>query len=121
GRSLLSSDGHPHLFGSCWLRQRCMATRDATHKLIWHFDKQSPELFDLAADPLEENDLLADTPEATWQPMRDRLLAWRADNLARWAGFFAEAAQDFVTTLPPLPERALDVTFAAPSAEEGAE
>lgn len=114
GKSLLTSEGHPYLFGSCWLRQRCMATRDATHKYIWHFDKQAPELFDLAADPLERENLLSDTPEATWRPMKERLLAWRADNHARWSSFFAHAAKEFITTLPPVVSREADLQFSAP-------
>jgi len=114
GKSLLTSDGHPFLFGSCWLRQRCMATRDATHKYIWHFDKQAAELFDLTADPLEREDLLPETAEATWAPMKERLLAWRADNHARWASFFSHAAKELITTLPPVPSRELDLQFSTP-------
>lgn len=121
GKSLLTSDGHDVLYASCWLRQRCMATRDATTKFVWHFDKQGPELFDLTADPLEKKNLLASTPEATWAPMRDRLLAWRADNHARWAAFFAVAARDFVTTLPPTPSRPLDVRFSAAAVPDSAD
>ena len=117
GKSLLSTDGHPYLLASCWLRQRCMATRDATHKYIWHFDKQAPELFDLAADPLERENLLSATPDALWTPMKERLLAWRSDNHARWASFFSRAAKDFITTLPPVAARELDLQFSAPSTE----
>lgn len=117
GVSLLSTKGHPHLFGSCWLRKRCMATREAGLKLIWHFDRRPPELFDLAADPLERENLLDSTAEAVWRPMKERLLAWYADNHARWARFFSEAAKDFVTTLPPLPEHERDVRFVQPATE----
>jgi hypothetical protein len=101
---------------SCWLRQRCMAVRSATHKYIWHFDKQPHELFDLVADPLERKNLASAASEPLWGPMKERLLAWRSDNLARWAGFFARAAKEFVTTLPPLPEHELDLTFTAADA-----
>ncbi len=114
GKSLLSSPGHEQLFASCWLRQRCIATRTGDLKYIWHYDKQEPELFDLAKDPLERDNLVKTTPEATWGPMKARLIDWKADNHARWASFFAQAAREFVTTLPPLPQRELDLTFSAP-------
>jgi len=46
--------------------------------------------------------------------MKARLIDWKADNHARWASFFAQAAREFVTTLPPLPQREFDLTFSAP-------
>ena len=115
GMSLLSTDGHDQLFASCWLRQRCIATRKGDLKYIWHYDKQEPELFDLAKDPLERDNLVKSVPESTWGPMKARLIDWKDENHARWASFFAVAAREFVTTLPPLPQHELDITYSSPA------
>jgi lipoteichoic acid synthase len=111
GKSLLTTEGHTDLFAACWLRQRCMAIRRGDQKFIWHFDKQPPELFDLVKDPLERKDLLKETPEVTWGPMKDRLLVWKQDEDALWAGFFARATQNFVGTERPAPSTPIDLTF----------
>ena len=121
GKSLLTSTGHDELYASCWLRQRCIATRKGDLKYIWHFDKQEHELFDLAKDPLERQNLVKTTPEATWGPLKASLIDWKSDNHARWASFFAQAAREFVTTLPPLPQRELDLTFSAPATGDASE
>lgn len=106
GRSLLSTGGHERTFASCWLRQRCMAVREGPLKYIWHFDRQGPEVFDLVADPREKKNLLSTLDLATVQRLREAVLAYKADNDALWARFFANAHRDFVTTLPPFIERA---------------
>jgi arylsulfatase A-like enzyme len=111
GKSLLTSEGHPQIFASCWLRQRCMAVRDGRHKYIWHFGKQPEELFDLEADPLEARDLIASTPEDEWRDKKERLLTWKASEDALWAGFFARAKQAFIGTARPIFATPLDVTF----------
>ncbi len=130
GKSLLSSDGHDRLFASCWLRNRCMATlasevigksgKATLAKFVWHYDKQSPELFDLGADPLEKHNVLSDTAPEIWTPMKDRLLAWKGDNIARWASFFALASREFVSKRPPRPQVPLDIVFAEPAVGEAA-
>ncbi len=125
GKSLLSSEGHDQLFASCWLRNRCMATlsravigetkEPSLAKYIWHYDKQSPELFDLGADPLEQHNVLSTTKPEVWTPMKDRLLAWKGDNIARWSSFFALASREFVSRRQPRPQVPLDIVFAAPA------
>ncbi len=113
GRSLLSSPGHDTLFASCWLHLQCIATRDATYKYIWHFDKQAPELFDLTRDPLERTNILDATPEAVWGPMKARLLGWKADTDAAWESFLAQTPDDYLSRVAPTPLRALDLRFSA--------
>jgi arylsulfatase A-like enzyme len=122
GKSLLSTDGHDSIIASCWLRQRCIATRDLRHKYIWHYDKQAPELFDLHDDPLEKSNLLAENPlppslAALAGPMKDRLLAFKADEDRRWATFFEQAAKGFVSTVAPTPSVPLDIAIAATTRE----
>jgi arylsulfatase A-like enzyme len=111
GKSLLTTDGHDRVFAACWLRLRCMAVREGPLKYIWHFDRQGPEVFDLAKDPLEKANILASTPPEVASRLRDQVLAWKADNDLRWARFFANSHRDFVTTLPPAVGRPLDVVF----------
>ena len=111
GKSLLSTPGHERTFASCWLRQRCMAVREGPLKYIWHFDRQGPEVFDLVADPKEKKNLLSSLDLPTTQRLREAVLAYKADNDALWARFFANAHRDFVTTLPPFPDRPLGITY----------
>ncbi len=59
GRSLLKGEGHKRLFYSCWRDKRCLAMREGDTKIIYHYGKRDPEVYDLAADPGEKDDLLA--------------------------------------------------------------
>lgn len=111
GLSLFSTDGHQALMASCWLRRECMATRDDRWKLIWNFDRRPPELYDLTTDPLELNDVFADTPVSIWGPMKTRLIAWEAENLAGWTHFRESGPRDFVSDERPAVGSARDVVF----------
>ncbi len=115
GKSLLTTDGHDRVFAACWLRLRCMAVHEGPLKYIWHFDRQGPEVFDLAKDPFEKANLMASTPPEVASRLREHVLAWKSDNDQRWARFFANAHRDFVTTLPPTVGRPLDIVFGDPS------
>lgn len=118
GKSLLSTPGHEQVFASCWLRLRCMAVREGSLKYIWHFDRQAPEVFDLEKDPREKDNLHPSLDLATTQRLRESVLAYKANNDALWARFFANAHRDFVTTLPPFPSRPLSVLYKDDSGRE---
>ncbi len=59
GRSVLSDKPHTELRHSCWQGKRCQALRRGDLKFIHFFDRRPPEVFDLAADPLEKHNLLS--------------------------------------------------------------
>ncbi len=90
GRSLLSSSGHDRLFFSCWYTRQCMALREGATKTIYHYGRLAPEVFDLAADPLESRNLAEGTPTLEQSVARDigRLKAWKRENLARYRAHF---------------------------------
>ncbi|HEX7186190.1 MAG TPA: sulfatase-like hydrolase/transferase [Thermoanaerobaculia bacterium] len=73
-----------------WGRMAYRSVRTARHKLIvWKDPQKKPELYDLAADPGEEKNLI-DTPEAQTirKDLEARLRAWMettADPAAGWA------------------------------------
>lgn len=111
GKSLLTSDGHERLFASCWLQRECVATRESRWKLIWHYDRKSPELYDLETDPMEREDRFVSTPESVWRPMLTRLLEWERVTLGRWHHFFQNGARDFVSQVRPDIDSPRDVVF----------
>lgn len=113
GRSLLSTDGHDRVFASCWYRRRCMAVREGDLKFIHHFDRRAPEAFDLAADPDERHDLVAagHLGEDRVAALTASLMDFKAAADGRYDAQLDRFRRDFVTTLPPRPERPVDVRF----------
>jgi arylsulfatase A-like enzyme len=87
GRSLLQEQGHEHLLASCWYTDFCTAGRTADLKLIYHFGRQPPELYDLAADPTERRDLARDP---AWASRRRELEAWLISYKASIDGFYRQ-------------------------------
>ena len=55
-----------------------MASLKGTEKYIHHFDDRPEELFDLATDPAERNNLAGERSPAELKKRRAELLAWRA-------------------------------------------
>lgn len=60
GVDILSSPGHSRLYHSCWFDQRCMAMREGTRKVVYHFDLYPTAVYDLAADPGETKNVIAE-------------------------------------------------------------
>ena len=61
----------------CWGAEVCLASLEGTEKYIYYYDNQPDELFDLAQDPLERENLASERQEDA-QKRRDELLAWRS-------------------------------------------
>jgi arylsulfatase A-like enzyme len=85
GRSLLASDGHPWVFSSCWYEDFCLAMREGDRKVIYHFGRRPTEIFDLAVDPEERNDLAPTLPAAEVQAAERKVLAFQLSIDAFWA------------------------------------
>jgi len=115
GRSLFDSEGHDALFASCWLHRECIATRSGRYKYVWNFERRDPELFDLVRDPLERDNILAATPSDLWQPMRDRLLQWKAEVDGRWDRFLESGGDVYVQDTAPDVATRRDVVFSTPA------
>jgi arylsulfatase A-like enzyme len=60
------------------------ALRVGPFKLVYNVKLDRAELYDLQADPGEQNDLSAAQPQRT-ATMRDQVRAWTADSLETWA------------------------------------
>lgn len=64
---------------SCFHRSRCLAEIDGTMKYIHHFGLRPDEYFDLASDPGEKDNIIADQDPKEMVRIRDNLLLWQAE------------------------------------------
>lgn len=82
--SLYSGQPQGLLVATCLARGRCTAIIDGDRKLIHHFGDRRDEVFDLAVDPFELNDLASTADEAWMEELRDAALAWYVDTEAMY-------------------------------------
>jgi hypothetical protein len=87
--SLTSDDpGHP-VHVSCQSDNRCLALIDGTTKYVHHFGNRPDEVFDLAADPGEQHNLIGEVDPAELKELRSDLLHWRSEVRAEYAAHHA--------------------------------
>ncbi len=85
GHSLLRPLPHDRtLRFSCWGERRCLAGLQGREKYIYHFGDRPEELFDLATDPAERQNLAGQRSADELNRRRSELLAWRARVQARY-------------------------------------
>ena len=86
GRSLLAppEDGRT-LFFSCFDEYKCLASIHGTEKYIYFFGNQPDEVYDLASDPLEKNNIANEQSEKELRNKRLQVLAWYAKVNAAYA------------------------------------
>ena len=71
---------------SCITKRTCMASIQGYEKYIYHYENQPDELFDLSADPLEQNDLAGSLSSEEIEERREDLLEWRTSVNAVYGG-----------------------------------
>jgi lipoteichoic acid synthase len=77
GRSLVGpSDEDRTLFFSCFDEYRCLASIQGTKKYIYFFGNQPEEVYDLASDPLERNNIADELSKKELKDKRLQVLAW---------------------------------------------
>jgi lipoteichoic acid synthase len=79
-----ASSGHP-VRVACQSDNRCLAEIDGSTKYVHHFGNRPDEVFDLAADPEERHNLIADIDPERLKAMRSELLHWRSEVRAEYA------------------------------------
>lgn len=92
GLSLLDPEGHQYVVSSCWLRRRCIALRIGDLKFIDHYGRAPMEIYDLAADPEEKEDLAPFYPRAVKRAAEARLRRIQADLESVYLGSQSERA-----------------------------
>jgi len=77
GRSLLARpDEERTLFFSCFDEYRCLASIRGTEKYIYFYGNQPEEVYDLASDPYEKNNIANEQSRAELKHKRLQVLAW---------------------------------------------
>jgi lipoteichoic acid synthase len=77
GRSLLSAPEEDRtLYFSCFDEYRCLASIQGTKKYIYFFGNQPEEVYDLASDPLERNNIAGELSRKELKDKRLRVLSW---------------------------------------------
>ena len=77
GRSLLAPPEEDRtLFFSCFDEYRCLASIQGTEKYIYFFGNQPDEVYDLASDPLEKNNIADQFSRKELKHKRLQVLAW---------------------------------------------
>lgn len=79
GLSLLEPKGHQYVVSSCWMRRRCIALRIGDLKFIDYYDLDEMEVYDLATDPGEKENLASFYPRAVLRAAEARLRRIQAD------------------------------------------
>ncbi|MCA9601168.1 MAG: sulfatase-like hydrolase/transferase [Polyangiales bacterium] len=62
GNSLLHGPGHDEVYVHCYFYRRCRALLDGDRKYIDNYDQREMEVYDLAVDPAERNNLFGSDP-----------------------------------------------------------
>jgi len=57
GSSLLEPQGHEEVITACWMSNSCSTLRRGDTKWVYYFGRRPTKVFDLVADPYEENDI----------------------------------------------------------------
>jgi lipoteichoic acid synthase len=77
GRSLIAPHGEDRtLYFSCFDEYRCLASIQGTKKYIYFFGNQPEEVYDLASDPLEKNNIAGELSRKELKDKRLQALAW---------------------------------------------
>ncbi len=87
GRDLLAGEPHDLVLSSCWWANTCVGGRVGDFKLIHHFGRRPPEVFDLTRDPREHRDLGETLPAEERRELEDRLLGYKISIDRFWAQF----------------------------------
>jgi len=115
GASLFTSAGHDQVFLNCFYLRYCMGfVRAPAQKIIYNFDRRGSELYDLATDPEERNNL-AEAPDnlrAVNAAVAD-LQRLRRENDALYAVQSRLRREKYVKRTRPKPSHALNVDFGA--------
>ncbi|MGV8847662.1 LTA synthase family protein [Tessaracoccus sp.] len=85
--SLISDQPQGPVVSTCYARGKCSATIDGDLKLIHHFDDRRDEVFNLALDPQERDDLIEQTDPEWVAEMRDIALRWYVDAENSYAAY----------------------------------
>jgi lipoteichoic acid synthase len=83
--SLFADDPDLPVRIACQSDNRCLAQIDGTTKYVHHFGNRPDEVFDLADDPQEQHNLIADVDPERLKALRADLLHWRSDVRAEYA------------------------------------
>ena len=117
GKDLSEPEGHDRIYASCWYENRCMAEYAGQTKTIHNFRRGAPEVYDLGADPTEENNLLrqSDQTLASAEGRRARLaiarmLAWKSQRVKQHGGDLC-GDQSWNLETAPEPGEKLNVDF----------
>lgn len=65
------------LFHATWIEHQSLCMRKGTHKFIYHYRRELPELYDLALDPLEQANLAARLSRSEIHELETECLIWR--------------------------------------------
>lgn len=84
GASVLGLPVDRTLFFGCRPDLLCTTSTNGDSKYIYNYGKRPDELYDLSEDPLEKNDLAAETPDEELKARREELLEWRAGAAATY-------------------------------------
>ena len=83
--SLYATDPHEPVRSACQSDNRCLAQIDGSTKYVHHFGNRPDEVFDLANDPAEQHNLIADVDPERLKALRSDLLHWRSEVRAEYA------------------------------------